>query len=463
MRRFLFYMLSITLISLISAYASVAAGFNSGSTGADGAFNPTTNTELQVPADGIFNFTTVDIPAGVIVTFKKNAANTPVYILAAGDVTIAGIININGADANGIYPGKGGSGGFDGGTGSPTNIIAGKGMGPGGGNNPGVIGQYGYGAGGGGGGFGTNGASGQTPNSLGQGSTGGGTYSNISILPFIGGSGGGGGSGANYSGVYNGGGGGGGGGAILIASSGTITVTGALTANGGKGGTSSGTPAGGGGGGSGGAIKLMADTITGEGAISASGGYKSSSGGTGGNGRIRFEANTVTRIAATNPLNTYRLPGPVFVTNIPALKITSVGGVNVPENPSGTYGIPDITLPVTTTNPVSVAVSGTNIPVGTSVTVTSVPEYGASISASTMLSGTDASSTATAAIALSTQYQCILTAQATFTIQTAMFYEGEKIEKVRVAATMGRGSEVTYITEKGKEIPVEKLMASLMK
>ncbi len=460
MRRFLFYMLSITLISLISAYASVAAGFNSGSTGADGAFNPTTNTELQVPADGIFNFTTVNIPAGVIVTFKKNAASTPVYILATGDVTIAGTISINGADANGLHPGKGGGGGFDGGTGSPTFSLGGKGMGPGGGN-PGSI--WTYGAGGGGGGFGTNGTKGSGGD---YGGAGGGTYSNISILPLIGGSGGGGGSGANYIGVtYNGGGGGGGGGAILIASSGTIAVKGALTANGGKGGTVS-SPAGNGGGGSGGAIKLMADTITGEGAISASGGSGGSTGyigGVGGTGRIRFEANTVTRTTKTTPPNTYRLPGPVFVTNIPALKITSVGGVNVPENPSGTYGIPDITLPVTTTNPVSVAVSGTNIPVGTTVTVTAVPEYGASISASTMLSGTDASSTSTAAIALSTQYQCILTAQATFTIQTAMFYEGEKIEKVRVAATMGRGSEVTYITEKGKEIPVEKLMASLMK
>jgi hypothetical protein len=47
---------------------------------------PTENTILQLPSDGVFNFTTVDIPAGVTVTFSKNTTNTPVYILATGDV-----------------------------------------------------------------------------------------------------------------------------------------------------------------------------------------------------------------------------------------------------------------------------------------------------------------------------------------------------------------------------------------
>ncbi|MFA4830267.1 MAG: hypothetical protein WC855_04345 [Thermodesulfovibrionales bacterium] len=42
-----------------------------------------------------------------------------------------------------------------------------------------------------------------------------------------------------------------------------------------------------------------------------------------------------------------------------------------------------------------------------------------------------------------------------------MFYDGEKIEKVRVASNIGNASEVTCITESGKEIPAEKLMAKL--
>jgi hypothetical protein len=62
---------------------------------------------------------------------------------------------------------------------------------------------------------------------------------------------------------------------------------------------------------------------------------------------------------------------------------------------------------------------------------------------------------------ISTTEPSVITAQTTFTVQTAMFYDGEKIDKVRVASNMGKASEVTYITESGKEIPAEKLMAKL--
>src|SRR5436309_13979651 len=73
-----------------------AQTFSSGSTGADGAFAPTANTTLTLPPNGVFNFTTVNIPSGVTVTFVKNAANTPVTILASGTVTVAGTISVNG-------------------------------------------------------------------------------------------------------------------------------------------------------------------------------------------------------------------------------------------------------------------------------------------------------------------------------------------------------------------------------
>ncbi|OGW55563.1 MAG: hypothetical protein A2Y81_05570 [Nitrospirae bacterium RBG_13_43_8] len=455
-RWFIFIIFAVTL----TFGSSVIAGdFNSGSTGANGAFNPTTNTELQLPSDGIFNFTTVNIPAGVTITFKKNASNTPVYILATGDVTVAGTINVNGANTTTNYPGKGGPGGFDGGLGGITaGMPGGKGLGPGGGN-PGAAGTTG--GGGGGGSFGTDGTNGSGTAA----GTAGAIYGNERILPMIGGSGGGGGNFYSGSSTTGGGGGGGGGGAILIASSGTINVIGTITANGGNAptGYGYGAPFGGGAGGSGGAIKLIANTIAGNGTISAIFGYGtrygSSPGGSGGNGSIRFEANTVTRTASTTPVNTYSHPSTVFVANIPVLSITSIAGENVPENPSGTYGSPDMILPSATTNPVTVDISATNIPAGTTVTVTSVPEYGASTSATGALSGTGELSTTSVQITISTSYQSIVKAQATFTIQTAMYYEGEKIQKVMVASTMGKGSEVTYITETGKEIPARELFA----
>ena len=459
MKRVMFLLITMVLLSS----SAFAGSFVSGSTGVDGAFNPTTNTELQMPANGIFNFTTVNIPAGVTVTFKKNDANTPVYILATGDVTIVGSFNVDGKSGNAQYPGKGGPGGFDGGFGGVGS--GGTGLGSGAGKQAVLGGSYPYGNGGGGAGFGTGGGSGQYCGCGGSAGGAGGTYGNSTLMPLIGGSGGGGGAGTWQA--CTGGAGGGGGGAILIASSATITVTGAINANGSGGRDSivNDWCTGSGGGGSGGAIRLIANVIAGNGTISAAGaggGYNGHDGGSGGLGRIRLETNSMVRTSGTNPAYVAGWPTTVFVANIPTIKITSIGGIAVPESPSGTFGTPDVMLPVTTTNPVAVGVSATNIPVGTTVAITSVPEYGSAVSAtSTGLSGTFASSTATANMSISVNYKCILTATATFTVQTAMFYDGEKIEKVRVASKIGGDSEVVYITEKGREIPAEKLMASI--
>ncbi len=436
------------LVSILVLLSGNANAFVSGSTGADGAFNPTANIEVALPANGILNYTTVNIPSTVTVTFKKNAANTPVYMLATGDVTIAGTIKLDGAST--IYtnpaitsPGIGGPGGYDGGYGGATALPGGKGIGPGGGGG-GPSSNYLYA---GGGGFGT--AGGTYGANYGAG---GASYGNARIIPLIGGSGGGGQAGSPIAASS---GGGGGGGAILIASSTTITVTGTITAKGGDGYSAAG-------GGSGGAIRLIANTISGNGTISATGGdvsiiYK------GGDGRIRLEATTNNRTAGTDPVYTYGLPGTVFVANVPSLKITSIAAVNVPASPTGSYSQPDMLLPSTTTNPVAVNLSAANIPVSTTVAVSVVPQYGSATSVNATLSGTNSASTGSASVNLSTAYANVIMAQATFTLLTAMFYDGEKIEKVRVAAVMGKESEVVYITESGREVKAEELFAKVMK
>jgi hypothetical protein len=57
----------------------------------------------------------------------------------------------------------------------------------------------------------------------------------------------------------------------------------------------------------------------------------------------------------------------------------------------------------------------------------------------------------------------VLSASATFTItQTAaldfpVFADGDRVEKVRVAAALGGKSSVVYITASGREIPAETL------
>ena len=79
-----------------------------GSDGADGALEVTENQTLTLPPDGIFNYTTVTIAEGATLTFERNALNTPAYLLATGDVTIAGTIDVLGKVGSGLSGGKGG-------------------------------------------------------------------------------------------------------------------------------------------------------------------------------------------------------------------------------------------------------------------------------------------------------------------------------------------------------------------
>lgn len=453
--------ISTLVTALVFSGPSVSAQtFNSGSTGADGVLTPTANVTLTLPANGVFNFTTVNIPFGVTVRFARNAANTPVTMLATGNVTIAGTIDVSGAaggdfggpvnpiDDNG---GAGGPGGFDGGSGGKPLLgrIGGAGLGPGGGR--GATGSFNAS----GGGFGTAGqlGCGPTPQA-------GAVYGTTALLPPIGGSGGGGGvSGTTRRAA----GGGGGGGAILVAASGTLTVNGTIVAVGGRGGSSLDGGAGGGGG-SGGAVRLVATTITGNARVDVSSGRADSCVGIGGFGRIRVEAfnSLVTVSGVDNGLPdvvTVQLPNPAVLATTPALAITSVAGNPVSGTPSGSFGTPDVTLPAGTTNPISVGLSASNIPPGTTVTVNAVGIDTAASSVTVTLAGNLAASTATANVTIPTDQASVIFAFATFTATAAagsgpVFVEGEEVERVTVSAGLGVTSRVAYVTKSGREIVV---------
>jgi hypothetical protein len=495
-----------------------ALAFDSGSTGADGAFNPTvTPPPIDLPESGIFNFTTVNIPAGVTVTFKRNTANTPVVILASGNVTIAGSINVSGGSAPSVgaigdgvtgddgVNGLGGPGGFDGGRGGlgatnpydPNSLPqltvrnrGGSGLGPGGGESGYTIFYCGttsprtWTRGGRGGGFALASAGIGTFDdcgSQGPAQGGGGTYGSDQALPLIGGSGGGGGGGGRSS---PGAGGGGGGGALLIAASGTVSITGSVLANGGNGGstatgwtsncegnTTTGPIWGGpGGGGSGGAIRIVATTITGNGPISANlgaaGGVVNncvSPGATNGSvGRIRLEGEVNNHNGTRTGSVTASAPGPVFVAGTPTLRIASVAGVNAPATPTGNA---DITLPAATPNPVTVVFETRGVPVGNTVQVIVTPAYGAKSSAITpALTGTTELATASASVNLPAG-PSVLEARTTYTVVAALgdllknFAGNERVEKVTLLATLGGPSKARLITVSGKEyeVPAEVL------
>lgn len=464
----------------------LAFAFNSGSTGADGAFSPTVSQEVVLPPSGVFNFTNVNIPAGVTITFKKNAANTPVVMLASGDFAISGTLDVSGkasanvgAAGNGSIgddgtPGAGGPSGFGGGRGGQTGSQkGGAGLGPGSGGG----GALWYGApwarsfflGGGAGGFGTAGGAAWVFGTYHSFGAGGAVYGSNLLLPLIGGSGGGGGTGGLS---LPGGGGGGGGGAVLIAASGTINVTGSVLANGGASGAASGSGTGGtGGGGSGGSIRLVATTVSGNGTIAANGGTagasaeSNGSGGAGGVGRIRIEAETLSRTAASVPVASVDAPGQIFVAGLPTLSITSVAGVAPPANPTGNA---DITLPVSTSNPVTVEFRTTNVPVGNIVKLTVTPAYGdRAVAYSPALVGSTESAAASAQITLPTG-PSTLQAETTYTIVASLgdalsrYANNERVDKVQLSSVLGGKSTVTLITVSGKEYEIPAALFAIM-
>src|ERR1035441_5632410 len=76
------------------------AQVNSGSDGSDGAFNPTAaNTVINMASrpSGIYQYTSVNIPATVTVTFTPNANNTPVVWLVQSTVVIKGMVDLSGS------------------------------------------------------------------------------------------------------------------------------------------------------------------------------------------------------------------------------------------------------------------------------------------------------------------------------------------------------------------------------
>lgn len=481
-----------------------ARAFDSGSTGADGAFSPTVNTTVDLPPSGIFNYTTVNIPAGVTVKYRRNTTNTPVVILASGNVTIAGTLDVrgiaspnvgaagDGAQGDDGTPGTGGPGGFDGGRGGQAlagqgqlvQLNAGAGLGPGGGGGgaawltfSGICDCRGCTSGnlsnsrpGAGGGFGTAASTVGSACVLGSinypASPGGSSYGSTLLLPLIGGSGGGGGGGGSS---FEGSGGGGGGGALLIAASGTVSVTGAVLADGGASGSSSGGGCGStGGGGAGGAIRVVATTISGNGTISAQGGgaggiptcdgvATSQQGSGGAPGRVRLEADSITRTAASNPVASTALPGAVFVAGTPTLRIASVAGVAAPAAPTGNA---DVTLPASTPNPVTVVFETTGVPVGNTVRLTVTPAFGTTTSViSPALTGSTTSATASVNVNLPVG-PSVLSAQTTYTVVAALgdllknFAGNERVEKVTLIATLGGPSKARLITVSGKEYEV---------
>src|SRR5262245_11909056 len=274
-----------TLLLLPTVHCTWAQ-FDSGSTGTVAlVVAPGTTLTTNLPPDGVLHFTTISIGNNATLRFRTNALNTPVYLLAKGDVVINGTIDVSGrgTGTNAFVGGEPGPGGFGGGApgflvqaGPPPSALGGAGHGPGGGRD----------------------ISSQRDGFYAAPSTGSG-YGYPHLIPLVGGSGG---CGRGNS-ITNGG--GGGGGAILIASSTRIQINtgGKVLAQGGP--RSDGNA----GFGSGGAIRLVAPMVLGTGSLDVSG-DPSAAALASVRGRIRIDS--VLRydpLDPVNPANRFSLTG----------------------------------------------------------------------------------------------------------------------------------------------------------
>jgi hypothetical protein len=395
-----------------------AQTFSSGSTGADGALDISAGSSqiLQVPSSGVFNFTTVNVGENTELRFVPNQANSPVTILASGDVVIRGAINVNASSVpqiNGVR--TAGPGGFAGG------FVGSDGFGPGGG----LI------------------STGASATWVGP----------LTLVPPIGGSGGAGSTGD----------GGGGGGAIVIASSGSITVSGSIRA------TADNFRCCYTAGGSGGAIRLVGNSINVTGSLRAQGWRDLALGAGVGQGVVRLEAPSGALafsgssippavLAAINP-NVFPPSG------TPALTITSIGGFPVPPSAGARSDTVDVLLPTQLSDPIQLVVQGKNIPVGSQMTVSINGSPGATFTPGT-LTGTQQSSTAIVGISgLDRTKLIFLFVSTTFDVPSLAFADNatgpDRVAKLRVGVAVGELSRVSFLRTDGTEINFDRVPQNL--
>lgn len=344
------------LAALFSGVLAAHAQLTIPSDGSDGAFNPATNVEIDLglattalwnaPGSGngvydaekwavVFKYSSVNIPAGVKVTFKNHPTYAPVVWLVQGNVTIAGELNLDGKPGTtnsvaALTPAEPGPGGYRGATKGPAGY--GHGHGPGGAPVDGYI----------------NGSIGRYAA----------LYGNPQIIPLIGGSG----SGArtNYGNVS----GSGGGGAIAIFASSVVNLSGVASAIGGSSDSAIG---------SGGAIRLVASSVIGAGEI------RCVNTGIANTGRVRIETQSLDPALRTFP-ETIGVPPanpPVIwpAANAPVAKVISVDAVNAPLDPRAPL-VAGADVAIQDSNQVDILIETQNFPIEGVVQLNITPKFG---------------------------------------------------------------------------------------
>lgn len=387
-------LLTLLMVALLtSAQFSLGqpkVGVDVSSDGSDGALNITTNAviDLSLASYGswnqdnstnagrgvydptkwavVFKYSSVTIASNCTVTFTNHPTHAPVVWLVQSNVTINGHLGLDGEGAvygppGNLLPTEPGPGGFRGGASSA--LGTGAGYGPGGGDTS------------------SDGASYV------------GVYGNPQAMPLIGGSGNKGEGGVNRAGNA-------GGGALLLATGGTLTINGSVTALGATDSygyyfTHYAYSASG-------AIRLVANSIQGNGSVTAA--------------IVRTEANSSSPQLVLTPNTVIVPPGKTAViwpsTNAPVVTVLSVNGISAPADPlAGVATSSD--LSIATNNPVDIILQSQNFPPTGTIVVRVTPKYANyfNVNASYQ-SGTFSQSTWKATTTLPTGF-CVIQAHAT--------------------------------------------------
>ena len=115
-------------------------------------------------------------------------------------------------------------------------------------------------------------------------------------------------------------------------------------------------------------------------------------------------------------------------------------------------------MPESVSNPVNVVVQATNLPLTPSPTVqvTRIMDTGERVTDTCTLTGSTASSTCTARVTLQLTKTSLIIATTTIDGLLAfgrpIFIDGERVNKVEIAAAFGSQSDITYITESGRRL-----------
>ncbi|MCC6624986.1 MAG: hypothetical protein IT385_27310 [Deltaproteobacteria bacterium] len=379
----------VRVLAALALASAPARAWDSGGTGELGALEPVTDVDITLPDDGVLDYTSIHVPVDVKVTFRSNAANTPVVIRVTGDVVVEGLIDLSGrapatAPVGSGWSSIGGAGG-PGGTfgGSATGLVGLAGHGPAGAPGTSLCNA------GGGGSLAYRGFPG---GSCACGGVAGAAHLSRNVVVRLAGGGGG----ASWTS-----GGGGGGGGITIAADGSITIDGVVLARGGA-------SVGGGGAGGGGTITLVAEHVDGDGVLDATSGACGgcAQGGCGAPGVIVIAATTRGGSLFDNaaPLPALALPEPPLPVDdlvVPTLTITKVGGVSAPAQDPAEH--PALATPITASagRDVTVELEGRFVTPGLYANViVDAPDRSRARYPTTRLTGTLELTTATATVKL---------------------------------------------------------------